>query len=108
MLDMSRGDPTVVPKELPRVQRRVLMTTGSHRYQTYWVAHQQLDTVMNTLPLVYLPMEDKWIPREAAFVVPPDQPYRMITIWNDHCINCHSTGGNPGLKGPKTLETSVA
>lgn len=107
MLDMSRGDPTVVPAELPRVRRRVLMATGSHHYQTYWVGHQQLDTVLNTLPLVYLPAEEKWIPREAAFISPPDRPFRMITIWNDHCINCHSTGGNPGLKGPKTLDTSV-
>lgn len=107
MLDMARGDPNVVPSEVPRVKRRVLMTTGSHHYQTYWVGHGELGTVMNTLPLVYLPEEKRWIPREAAFINPPDQPLRMITIWNDHCINCHSTGGTPGLKGPKTLETAV-
>ena len=107
MLDMSRGDPSVVPEELPRVQRRVVMTTGSHHYQTYWVGHDEMNSVMNTLPLVYLPAEDRWIPRVAAFISPPDQPHRMITIWNDHCINCHSTGGNPGLTGPKTLATEV-
>lgn len=107
MLDFARGNPRIDPKTLPQVKRRVLMTTGSHHYQTYWVAHSEFDTVMNTLPLVYLPQESRWIPREAAFIAPPDQPFRMITIWNDHCINCHSTGGNPGLKGPKTLSTSV-
>ena len=107
MLDYGRGDPRVKPQELPLVKRRVLMATGSHHYQTYWVGHDEFDTVLNTLPLVYLPEERRWIPREAAFISPPDQPRRMITIWNDHCINCHSTGGSPGLKGPKTLDTSV-
>ena len=107
MLDMSRGDPSVVPSELPLVQRRVLMTTGSHHYQTYWVGHEEFDTVLNTLPLVYLPGEKRWIPREAAFIADPSKPFRMITIWNDHCINCHSTGGNPGLQGPKQLHTTV-
>lgn len=107
MLDYARGDPNVDPQKLPLVKRRVVMTTGSHHYQTYWVGHNKFDTVLNTLPLVYLPQQERWIPRESAFISPPNDPHRMITIWNDHCINCHSTGGNPGLKGPKTLLTSV-
>lgn len=107
MLDVARGKPGVKLSEIPRVERQITMATGSHHYQTYWVPSTRFDTVMQTLPLVYLPKDRRWIPREAAFMNPPDQPFRMITIWNDHCIGCHSTGGSPGLKGPKELSTSV-
>eukprot|EP00494_Astrolonche_serrata_P010819 UN10890 len=33
---------------------------------------------------------------------------RMISQWNHHCIKCHSTNGNPGLKGSNEFETEVA
>ncbi|MGD9636431.1 MAG: cytochrome c3 family protein, partial [Pirellulales bacterium] len=47
-----------------------------------------------TLPLVYLIEDQRWIPREAAFMYPPNT-HRMVTVWNDHCIKCHSTGPIP-------------
>jgi predicted CXXCH cytochrome family protein len=103
----SKGRAPIDLEDVPIVERQVLMTTGSHHYQTYWVASERFQTVMNTLPLVFLPRQKQWIPREAAFMTPPDEPLRMITIWNDHCLNCHSTGGNPGLRGPRELHTSV-
>lgn len=84
---------------IPRVKRRVLMTTGSHHYQTYWVESTLpfRERLMQTLPLVYLKEDDRWIPREAAFMVPPEDNIRFMTQWNHHCITCHSTGGVPGL-----------
>ncbi len=98
------------------------MTTGSHHYQTYWVAgsvrnretnqdETKYGNLLQTLPLVYLPKErpasadvlksattgGQWIPRENAFMTAPNSK-RMISQWNHHCIKCHSTAGNPGLK----------
>ncbi len=86
-------------EDIPRVKRRVLMTTGSHHYQTYWVESTLpfRERLMQTLPLIYLKADQRWIPREAAFMVPPEDNIRFMTQWNHHCITCHSTGGVPGL-----------
>jgi predicted CXXCH cytochrome family protein len=81
-------------RNLPRVQRKVLMSTGSHHYQTYWAESAKYPGTFMTLPLVYLIADQRWIPRESAFLYPPG-PERMVTVWNDHCIKCHSTGPVP-------------
>ena len=105
-------------RSVPRVEKRVVMTTGSHHYQTYWIdgsVSNQVEQIneskygnlLQTLPLVYLPKEDKWIPREDAFMRDPSSK-RMISQWNHHCIKCHSTNGNPGLRGSNKFETEVA
>ena len=105
-------------RSVPRVEKRVVMTTGSHHYQTYWIdgsVSNKVDRIdeskygnlLQTLPLVYLPKDDKWIPREDAFMRAPSSK-RMISQWNHHCIKCHSTNGNPGLKGSNKFETEVA
>jgi hypothetical protein len=105
-------------RSVPRVNKRVVMTTGSHHYQTYWVEgsvqNPQTQTnetkygnLLQTLPLVFLPKEQQWIPRDNAFMTAPDSK-RMISQWNHHCIKCHSTAGNPGLVGNDTFDTRVA
>jgi predicted CXXCH cytochrome family protein len=84
-------------RTIPRVQRQVVMTTGSHHYQTYWVrGDEQFGNLLQTVPLVYLKDDQRWIPREDAFMYPPHST-RLVTQWNHHCIRCHSTGGSPGL-----------
>ncbi|RTZ68573.1 MAG: hypothetical protein DSZ35_04270 [Verrucomicrobia bacterium] len=105
--------------KVDRVDKRVVMTTGSHHYQTYWVEgsvrNPQTQTnetkygnVLQTLPLVYLPKEQQWIPRDNAFMTAPNSK-RMISQWNHHCIKCHSTAGNPGLvDSDGTFDTRVA
>lgn len=96
MYIVQGGKPTPLAK-IPRVKRQVVMSTGSHHYQTYWVTgDKKYGNLLQTLPLVYLPEHKRWIPREAAFVRPPNGE-RMVTQWNNHCIRCHSTGGVPGL-----------
>ncbi|MGL4512353.1 MAG: cytochrome c3 family protein [Lacipirellulaceae bacterium] len=97
MMDVvqMRGQDAMAAK-LPRVERRVVMTTGSHHYQTYWVAgDDEYGRLLQTLPLVYLRKDDRWIPRPQAFMRPPGD--RFLTQWNHHCIKCHSTGGIPGV-----------
>lgn len=109
MMYVKQGGKKLDPKDVPRVECRVVMATGSHHYQTYWVKSPRYDRVLQTLPLVYLIKDQRWIPREAAFLRPPHEVDGFITQWNHHCIRCHSTGGNPGLD-PKTgmLDTRVA
>ena len=107
MYVVQGGKPTPL-EEIPRVERQVVMTTGSHHYQTYWVTGaEKYGNLLQTLPLIYLIKEQRWVPREAAFMKAPEDRARMISQWNNHCINCHSTGGNPGLL-TKTKEGSFA
>ena len=109
MMYIVQGGKEMPLDQIPRVDRRVVMTTGSHHYQTYWVESPRYEKLLQTLPLIYLPADQRWIPREAAFMRGPDDGGRFITQWNHHCIRCHSTGGNPGLNlETGQLETSVA
>ena len=109
MMYVVQGGKKLEPSAIPRVSRRVVMATGSHHYQTYWVTSPRYDRLMQTLPLVYLIKDRRWIPREAAFMRPPQDNNGFITQWNHHCIRCHSTGGNPGLnRETGLLDTKVA
>ena len=108
MMYVFQGNKPTRPEDIPRVTLPVVMTTGSHHYQTYWVGSPKHDRLLQTLPLVYLLKEERWIPREDAFMRSPDDQARLITQWNHHCIRCHSTGGNPGLDDESgMLQTKV-
>lgn len=95
MYRQRQGERVREVKNPPRVRKRVVLTTGSHHYQTYWVP-SRFSTVLQSLPLVYLIEEERWIPREHAFLRPPGSD-RMVPQWNYQCIKCHSTGPIPGL-----------
>ncbi len=108
MMYVMQGNKPLKPEDIPRIERPVVMTTGSHHYQTYWVESPTYEGLLQTLPLVYLIKDQRWIPREAAFMTPPETQRSLITQWNHHCIRCHSTGGNPGLnESTGMLETKV-
>jgi hypothetical protein len=80
----------------PRSKKRIVMTTGSHWMQTYWYASTNGREVLN-FPFVYLIEEQRWVPREDVFLRPPDaEPMRQI--WNDNCLGCHATYGQPRPK----------
>lgn len=83
------GDPTTFG-----APRRVVMTTGSHHMQVYWLEGEGPGREPEIFPFVYLLADRRWIPREASFVAPPD-PGHMDSRWNDGCIRCHATGGQP-------------
>jgi len=100
------GDPDTLP-DPPRVRKRIVMTTGLHHYQVYWVASRYGRKLIN-FPFAYMSKERRWIPREAAFLRPPSEP-RFHQEWNTNCIHCHSVAGDPGID-PVTniMDTSVA
>lgn len=79
--------------DAPRVRRRVVMTTGSHHYQTYWVRGTDDRRQLN-FPFVYLRDDQRWAPREDVFLWPIQQP-GIRQIWNESCIRCHTTAGQP-------------
>ena len=79
----------------PMVDRRVIMITGSHHFQGFWVSAKRGNELWQ-IPWYYSIEEDRWIPREDAFLNPP-QGDRHFKKWNINCIKCHSVAPHPGL-----------
>ncbi len=74
-------------------RREVVLTTGSHHYQIYWLAARQ-GKGMKQFPLVWHRSERSWVPRKSMFLTPPlpeadDETGR----WEAVCIRCHTTNG---------------
>jgi hypothetical protein len=101
---------------LPRVERQIVMTTGSHQQQAYWYRTGR-SRVLGQLPAMYLIGEQRWIPRPAAFMRPPtDGVFSETGRWNGVCINCHATHGKwmfgdgipSNLSDAQSAETTTA
>jgi len=97
-----------------RVQREIVMTTGSHHYQAYWFSAGQ-GRELGMLPFIYLIDEEqygqpRWILRRAAFLRPPASPDAeakplKIGRWNQVCYMCHTTRGQPRWHGREHADT---
>jgi hypothetical protein len=74
-VDISRLNP-------PIVKRQIVMTTGSHHMQGYWVTSNNHKNMLRQMPWTYIISEKRWVPREDNFLVPPDEP-RHFAVWND-------------------------
>jgi predicted CXXCH cytochrome family protein len=77
----------------PLVSRRVVLATGSHHHQVYWVGGER-GNELRLVPVTYLIRERRFVPRRDAFLQPPDAPPHAIR-WNSNCIQCHATLGRP-------------
>lgn len=81
------------PSRPHEVSREIVMSTGSHHYQTYWVNGSRGNQLWQ-VPWIYHLSDKRWIPAEDAFLVPPGD-HRRLTDWNDNCIQCHTVRGEP-------------
>jgi len=89
----------------PRVRLPVVMTTGSHHLQAYWVPSEHGNKV-RIFPYVYHIGLSRWIPNDDSFITPPDGK-RYPQVWNNNCIKCHSVAGDVGYERGN-WQTSVA
>lgn len=99
----------VVPADYPnppRVEKRVVMTTGSHHKQTYWVP-SSAGRFLQRVPWTYRMDDQRWVPTLNDFLAPPDAALGAVS-WNVMCIQCHATGGQPRQFGPSTYDTRAA
>jgi predicted CXXCH cytochrome family protein len=80
-------------ESIPDVERRVLMTTGSHHYQAYWVPGERGNELFQ-FPFVYHFESQRFIARHDVFLQPEDDPIH-VARWNSNCIQCHSVAGEP-------------
>ena len=104
------------PDQRARIERQVVMITGSHHQQIFWYATGK-NRLIGQLPGAYLIREQRWIPRRAAVLHPPsDPPFSETGHWNSTCIACHATHGKTLFDTPfgsrpvetQTVETTVA
>jgi len=77
--------------------RRVVMTTGSHHMQVYWVAEESGALV--SFPYSFLLEENAWVPNESTLLRPGE--VGVVYTWNRVCIQCHAVAGVPGFE-PQT------
>lgn len=97
--DEARALAERAARHVPRVRRELVLVTGSHHYQAFWVEGGE-GRELRQLPFVYLLDEslaeaERWLARRDAFLQPPDAlPH--VARWNANCIQCHSVAGQPG------------
>ncbi len=102
----NQGNPTSAPTP-PMVARQVVMTTGSHHMQIYWLPSQR-SSELRIFPWVYFIDGQRWMPFEDSFVAPPTLG-RMRVSWNTLCIVCHAVDGRPTFDRTRNrFQTEVA
>lgn len=72
------------------VKKELVLMTGSHHMSVFWY-ESPFDRTPAMLPVVYLLDQQRWIPRNSAFVRPPGEPGHELGRWNQVCSRCHST-----------------
>ncbi len=83
----------ILPKDFPRKQGEVVMTTGSHHMQLYWVPLE--DDGLTQMSWTWLIRDQRWVPGETVYLQPPSGGSGIAGTWTLNCIKCHSTGGQP-------------
>ncbi len=92
----------------PRIDRRIVLTTGSHHMQAYWYATGEARKVA-LAPLVFLFEDQRWVSESSTFLRPPgNKPPPETAQWNQFCHQCHATGVEPRVKDLKTIDTRLA
>lgn len=92
--------------------QRVVMTTGSHHMQAYWLPDTERGG-LTLLPFVFLFEQDRWVERRNVFLNPPGLE-TQASRWSVNCLPCHTTSGLPGFDpqtgtlSPQTSELGIA
>ncbi len=89
---------------LPTRAQKVVLTTGSHIAQTYWV---ETENSIQHLPWMYHIEQQQWIPNEDSFLFPPTDQ-RFFYDWNALCAKCHSVAPMPGRTADGGYDTTIA
>jgi len=93
-------------------RRRLELTTGSHHRQWLWFETGR-GRALAALPFIYLIAEGRFVPRDAAFMHPPQRTWPTSHLdgkWGVGCINCHTTAPRAASSraGERRAETGEA
>ncbi|MBM4185328.1 MAG: hypothetical protein FJ207_14115 [Gemmatimonadetes bacterium] len=105
------------PEVPPEIEVRVVMTTGSHHIQNYWIRRPENaslgpdDGALIEVPWAWLVETARWVPNRLSFLTPPrdvDAPGASAR-WNANCSQCHSVGTEPRFsEAEATFDTRSA
>ena len=85
-------------------EHRLVMMTGSHHMHVFWI-DSGIEKTPDMLPIVFLLDQQKWIPRDSAFLRTPRPTYESENgRWNRVCCQCHSTHPKPNVKTDNSEE----
>jgi hypothetical protein len=93
---VQMDDPTWTgpPELVPWIERKIVLSTGSHHDQDYWYATPTPGRELRLLPLNFRVQEKKWVPFSAAFLLAPHAEFDYSpSKWTQTCIKCHATYG---------------
>lgn len=97
------GNSQEASSDSSRINLPVVMTTGSHHLQAYWVPSEHGNKV-RLFPWVYHIDSARWIPNGDSFILPPEfsrlppDSKQYGQVWNNNCIVCHSVAGDVGYE----------
>ena len=94
----------------PLRRERVLLSTGSHHFQTYWVPDEP-GRSLRLFELAYHITGRRWIPMDGLPLAPEgvEQSSDSDTgRWNKTCSRCHATAVEPRLFGDPPFDTRAA
>ncbi|MCB9832144.1 MAG: C cytochrome precursor [Planctomycetes bacterium] len=100
----GQRSPLAAGATAPRVWRQVVMVTGSHDTQVYWLPGHHDDRRLNFFPLVWKIETSRWVPLADAFLKYPES-VEYLTLWNRTCSRCHSTNPRTRAKGGSATNT---
>ncbi len=91
------------PQTPPRIEARVVMATGSHHMQNYWIRRPDGgegslgpdDGALVQLPWIWMIQEERWVPNQDSFIRPPSVTGQGPVRWNANCSQCHSVATEP-------------
>ena len=97
------------PRPPPRLELPVVMTTGSHHLQYYWIRRPSTGTyharpdhgALMSVPWVWMVEEQRWLPVQDSFLTPPTPEHESPLVWNTTCFSCHSVGTQPRYSDAK-------
>lgn len=106
---VEMDDPTSPPPGVTRrrIERQIVVLTGSHHEQDFWYSTGQ-DPTLEHFPFVYRIPEQRWVPDNSVFVTPPITALGEPQQWNSSCITCHATHGRQRVPTPEGVSTHVA
>ncbi|MCF7764416.1 MAG: cytochrome c3 family protein [Verrucomicrobia bacterium] len=93
--DATPNEPTTpsTVEASPPLRIPMGLVTGSHHLQVFWLP-AGYGNMQIGFPFTWLIDDARWVPREDAFIRPPDSPPQK-EIWNLTCIRCHTTASQP-------------
>jgi predicted CXXCH cytochrome family protein len=104
LLDRATAASDVAGHVAPMQWQRVVMSTGAHNMQLYWVSADPGRRLV-AFPFTWLVEAQMWVANEST-LLRPYEPH-VVYSWNEVCLQCHAVAGAPEMSEAR-VETEVA